>query len=237
MKKLYDKSEIWFAVIWIIVYVVAMGNLRANFGDESPVTLLVLAVLTALLLGFILKHKLAEKYGLCGWQNSKRYLCFIPLVLLCTVNFWGGVSLHYDALHQIFAVCTMALVGVAEELIFRGLLYRAMEKNNVTAAIIVSAVTFGAGHIVNLLTGHASVDVLLQMAYAIAIGFAFVLVFHRSGSLIPCIVTHSIIDVTSKFSAENLPEKTDTVLNYATAAFIIVVAGGYAVYLWRKVKA
>ena len=30
---------------------------------------------------------------------------------------------------------------------------------------------------------------------------------------------------------------TDTVLNYATAAFIIVVAGGYAVYLWRKVKA
>ncbi len=41
----------------------------------------------------------------------------------------------------------------------------------------ISAVTFGVGHIVNLLTGHGSVDTVLQMGYAIAIGFAFVMCF------------------------------------------------------------
>ena len=35
MKKFYEKSEIWFAVMWIIIYVVVMGNLRNNFGDDS----------------------------------------------------------------------------------------------------------------------------------------------------------------------------------------------------------
>ena len=111
-----------------------------------------------------------------------------------------GVSMHYDLHHQISVVITMAVVGYVEEIIFRGLLYKAIEKDNVKQAIIISAVTFGAGHIVNLLTGHGSVDTVLQMAYAIAIGFAFVMCFYKSGSLIPCIVTHSIVNLTSKFS-------------------------------------
>ena len=235
MKKLYEKSEIWFAVVWIIIYVVVMGNLQANFGDESPISTIGLAVISVILFVFIRKNDLMEKYGLIGWKDSKQYLFFIPFLLLVTVNFWGGIAIHYDALHQVFAVISMMLVGFIEEIVFRGLLFKAMAKNNLTSAIIVSSVTFGAGHIVNLLTGHASLDVLLQIAYAIAIGFSFVMVFHKSGSLIPCIVTHSLIDVTSKFSNENLPESTQLTLNYVTSVFIIVVAGGYALYL-RKVK-
>lgn len=39
MKKFYEKSETWFAITWIIIYVVIMGNLRSNFGDESPYSL------------------------------------------------------------------------------------------------------------------------------------------------------------------------------------------------------
>ena len=35
MKKFYEKSELWFSITWIIIYVAIMGNLRNNFGDES----------------------------------------------------------------------------------------------------------------------------------------------------------------------------------------------------------
>ncbi len=31
MKKFYEKSEIWFAVTWIIIYVVVMGNMEQLF--------------------------------------------------------------------------------------------------------------------------------------------------------------------------------------------------------------
>lgn len=236
MKKLYEKSEIWFAVIWILIYVVVMGNLRANFGNGSIYSLIGLLAIALVLTIFIARNKLYKKYGLTSFPSGKDYLYFIPFILLCTVNFWSGISLHYDVLHQIIAVLVMALVGYVEEIVFRGLLFRAIEKEHTQRAILISAVTFGAGHIVNLLTGNVSSDVFLQIAYATAIGFAFILVFYKSGSLLPCIITHSFIDITAEFSRNDLPQKTGTLMSYISCVFILVVAGGYALYIHKKVQ-
>lgn len=236
MKKLYEKSEIWFAVAWIIIYVVVMGNMRGNFGDESLYSMLAVLAIAGVLTWFILRNKLTKKLGLVLWQDSKRYLYFIPLMLLCTVDLWFGVMLHYSVGQQIVAVLTLGLAGYVEEIIFRGLLYRAIEKDSVKQAIVISAVTFGAGHIINLLTGQGSLHTFLQMGYAIAIGFAFVMVMNKSGSLLPCIACHAIINMTSKFSNLNLPEQTKTLWSYGSFLFLVVVAGGYALYL-RKVQA
>lgn len=226
MKKLYDKSEIWFAVVWIIIYVVLMGNLRNIFGDESIISLTVLLIIAVLITCFIIKNKLTEKYGFVKVKDCKKYLFFIPLALLMSVNFWPGVSVRYAFPGQLIAVLTMLTVGYVEEVIFRGLLFKAMEKESVKRAIIISAVTFGAGHVINLLTGQASFDTLLQIAYATAIGFAFTMVFYKSKSLWPCIITHSFIDAASKFSAESSKQ-----LDAIIAAVVITVAGGYALYL------
>lgn len=59
------------------------------------------------------------------------------------------------------------------------------------------------------------------------------MVFHVSGSLWPCIVTHAAIDVTSKLSNQSVPVGAEALLSYGVAAFIIVVAGGYAWYLHK----
>ena len=235
MKKFYEKSEIWFAVSWIIIYVVLMSIIRNNFGDESLLSVLVLLAIASFLTFFIANNKLGTKYGLIGLSNTKKYLYFIPFFLLVSVNLWVGVSLHYDLLHQVFAIITMALVGYVEEILFRGLLFKAIEKNSIKQAIIITSVTFGAGHIVNLLTGHATLDTFLQVISAITIGFAFVMVFFKSRSLIPCIITHSLINITSKISVENVGSSF-IFWKYISAFFIIVVAGGYAIYLYKKVK-
>lgn len=234
MKKFYEKSEIWFAVAWIIVYVVVMGNLRNQFGDGSLYSMLAALAIAVALTVFIIKNKLTEKFGLILWMDSKKYLYFIPFILLCSVNLWFGVSLHYSIGQQIVAVMTMALAAFVEEIIFRGLLFRAIEKDNVKQATVISAVTFGAGHIVNLLSGQGSLDTFFQMGYAIAIGFAFVMFFYKSGSLVPCIATHAIVNMTSKFSNHNIPEQAEMVWGYGSFLFIVLVAGGYALYL-RKV--
>lgn len=231
MKKAYEKNELWFAITWIIIYVVVMGNLRGNLGDDSPFTALALFIIAAVLTIFIVKNELAKKYGFTGVPDAKRYLYYIPFVLLCSVNFWFGVSMHYEMPYQIFAIVSMALVGYVEEIVFRGFLFRAIEKDSETQAIIITAVTFGAGHIVNLLTGHAGLETWLQIAYAIAIGFAFAMFFYKSGSLIPCIITHSAIDVASRFSGES--SQTQDII---AAVFLIIVAGGYALYLHWKVE-
>ena len=44
MRKLYEKKELLFAVLWIALYCVALGTIRGNFGDESIVMLIALLV-------------------------------------------------------------------------------------------------------------------------------------------------------------------------------------------------
>ena len=38
MRRLYEKKEILFAVLWIVVYCIVLGTIRGNFGDESICT-------------------------------------------------------------------------------------------------------------------------------------------------------------------------------------------------------
>ena len=60
------------------------------------------------------------------------------------------------------AVFSMILVGFVEEMIFRGFLFRALlGEDKPVVAIIVSAVTFGIGHIVNLFTGQTSLETIM----------------------------------------------------------------------------
>lgn len=60
MKKLYEKSELWFAILWIIAYCVIAGTVRGNFGDDSVVMTAVLAVFAGGILFFVKKNRLED---------------------------------------------------------------------------------------------------------------------------------------------------------------------------------
>ena len=96
----------------------------------------------------------------------------------------------------------MFCVGFLEEVIFRGLLFKAIAKDNVKTAIIISSITFGLGHLLNLVNGSGAeiVENLFQVTGAIAIGFLFVILYYYGGSLFPCMITHSAINITSAFA-------------------------------------
>ncbi|MBQ5326062.1 MAG: CPBP family intramembrane metalloprotease, partial [Oscillospiraceae bacterium] len=154
LEKLYNKSEIRFAVIWIIAYVVLVSagdNLSQFFGSSKIVTLPVLVVLSAILFLFVKNNGLTEKYGLCRPQISgAKMLFYFPLLILITANLWYGVAFNQSPPETLLYILSMFCVGFLEEMIFRGFLFNAMAKDGVKSAIVVSSVTFGAGHIVNL---------------------------------------------------------------------------------------
>ena len=233
MKKFYEKSEILFAIFWIVLYTVSMGNLR-NLGDDSPYMMIGLLAISLLMFLFVRNNGLMEKYGLTGWaKNSRSMLWFLPLWIITSGNLWGGITPAYPMPGLIFAVVSMAFVGFAEELIFRGFLFRAMLKDgSVKAAVLVSSVTFGLGHIINLFTGHELTETLVQVVFAVALGFAFTLAYYKSGSLLPCILAHSLIDVFSLFAAG----EASSLFNGITHAVLIIAAIAYGLYLWKRVE-
>jgi len=62
IKKLYEKSEIWFAVAWIIAYVVLASvgdNLSTYVGVLKIVTLPILIVLSVILYCFVIYRRTA----------------------------------------------------------------------------------------------------------------------------------------------------------------------------------
>lgn len=97
----------------------------------------------------------------------------------------------------------MLCVGLLEEVIFRGLLFAAIAKDNVKSAIVISSVTFGIGHIINLFNGSGMklVNSLCQIVFATAVGFLLVTIFYRGGSLLPCILVHSAINTLGTFAS------------------------------------
>ncbi len=235
MTKLYEKNKLTFALIWIGCYVVFASladGLSQTVGIEKIITVPVLAAVTAVLYFWVRGQGLKGEFGLCKFQGKfSHYLWFAPLILLLTVNLWHGVRMNFSPLETALYIASMLLVGFLEEVVFRGLLFKAMLPGGIKSAVIVSSLTFGIGHIVNLLNGAEFLPTLLQVCYAVAIGFLFTLIFYKGKSLWPCILTHSIFNALSAFSVE--PDTTGRIL---TAAALCVIPTAYAMWLMKPGK-
>lgn len=230
MKKIFEKHETLFCILLIVVYVVVNSYCIQNFGVEDYRSTIINTVYSITLIVLIIKLKGVSYYGLAKVSNLKKYLYFIPLVLIISVNLWTGINITNTQNEIIFYILTMINVGFIEEIIFRGFLFKMMAKTNIKSAIIVSSITFGIGHIVNLLNGADLIPTLLQICYAISIGYLFVIIFYKSKSLIPCIITHSLVNALSIFNIDNV------ISSYIVPVFLIIVPLVYAVYINRTVK-
>lgn len=208
MKQLYEKSELTFAIILIVVYSILQSvanSLNKMIGIESSANAIFNLVLTIILFLFIRKNNLLERYGFCKpTAPARSFLWYIPLLILATHNLWNGVAINFPLADTLCYICYMLCVGFVEEVLFRGLLFKAIAKDNVKLAVIISSVTFGLGHLLHLVNGSGVelVANLCQVCGAIAVGFLFVTMFYRGGSLLPCILTHSAIDAVSAFANE-----------------------------------
>lgn len=230
MTKLYERSEITFAISWIVLYVVGTST-TDSIMNTKLITLIFHIALSISAMVWLRNNGLFNKYGLCKVKDSpSKYLYYIPLIIICSLNLWFGIKLNISIVETIFYVGSMLCVGFLEELIFRGFLFKAMSKDGIKSAIIVSSVTFGLGHIVNLINGSGArlIPNLCQVCYAIAFGFMFVIIFYKGGSLIPCIVTHSVINSLSVFANKDM--RTDAI-NIIISIILSVTAILYTLIL------
>lgn len=227
MKKLYDKSEVTFAVVLIVIYVVGMSLLQSvseMVGIEYFAEIFFAAAFAVVLFVFIKKNGLTEHIGLCRPEvPAGKMLFYIPPVLIASLGAIFGVGLQYPVPSLICHTVTMLFVGFIEEVLFRGFLFRGMAKTNLTAAVIVSSLTFGIGHIVNLLNGYSIFDSVTQIIYAVSVGFMLAVILIRSGSLIPCIVFHSLNNILTGFASGKI--LVDAAGSEETAEIIVIAAG------------
>lgn len=116
---------------------------------------------------------------------------------------YGRPDLPLKPLPQILSfLLNMALVGVAEELVFRGIVAETLlehfgtDRVGVWKACLLSGVLFGGAHLTNLF-GSAPFGVLMQCVFAASLGTLFAAIYFRTGNLWVTIFLHAAMDITS----------------------------------------
>ncbi|MBR6795928.1 MAG: CPBP family intramembrane metalloprotease [Clostridia bacterium] len=237
MNRLYKKSELWFSLLWIGIYVFGSGltdELSRRLNAPKLVTLNFHAILSIFAILWMEKNGLLKKYGICTPAvKASKFLYYLPLIFVASHGLWFGVSFEKPVAETLALFLSMVLVGFLEELIFRGFLFKAMSKDNLKLAVVVSSLSFGLGHLVNLINGSGMsvTDNLCQVLVAVAFGFMCVLIFHRGKSLVPCIAVHSAYNALGAFSAKTQFTERETVLISLVLSAVIVL---YTLFLLKS---
>lgn len=229
MKKIFKKNETLISILFIVIYLVVNSIFLNKFGMYDWQTMAVNIGLSLLIILFIIIFKLGNYFGLTKFPKPKKFLYFIPLIILMSINLWGGVRIENSFSEIVFYMISMIFVGFLEEIIFRGFLFKMMAKDNLKSAIIVTSLTFGAGHIINLLNGSSFIPTLIQIIYATAIGYLFAVILVKGKSLWPCIITHSVVNALSVFAIDN----SFTAVVSPLCLTIIPIC--YAIYLNKRI--
>lgn len=143
MKKLYEKSALIFSFAWIAIYCVLQSlayPLNEIIGIEYAASAVFCFLQATALFMFIKKNGLLSYYGICKtYVPARRFLYYIPLLVLMTRNFWNGAAVNFPLADTVCYIVCMLCVGFVEEVIFRGFLFKAIARDNETLAIIISS--------------------------------------------------------------------------------------------------
>ncbi len=190
------------AAALFVAYTIADPRLSA---DETTQGLLKSIISRACGAAVFLLVLLYLRFRLLTKPTAACLSAFLPALAVVVNNFpflsaaCGDAYLVRGDLVWLYAVDAL-LIGVFEELAFRGMLFPILLENRrgtsrqiFRTTVTVSAV-FGLVHLVNLLEGAGIGPTLLQVGYSFLIGGMCSIVLLKSGNLLLCVLLHAVYD-------------------------------------------
>lgn len=235
-KKAFEK-ELIFTIIWICIYftlLISANLLSQAINFPNSFNAIIEIAFPILVIYYLKKKNLLSYYGLNDLKklNHKNLLYYLPMAIMVLSNLIFGISVNYSTGQIILISISMLGVGFSEEILFRSFLIRTLEKINKKLAIILPSVIFGLLHLVNLFGGAGLLETMSQVLYASFVALAFSLFFVKTNNVIPCMITHVLVNITDIFIPNNL-----SITKQAIICIVLIVASGfYAFYLYKTNK-
>lgn len=131
-----------------------------------------------------------------------KYLNLIPvyLIIIGILSVYSRDFSQIELPNLILLLIGCLMVGFAEEYLFRGLLQPLFlkkygsRKYGIFMSILLTAVFFGVFHLINLAKNDNVGQVLVQVVFAMFIGFFFGVLLLKTNKLIPIAITHGLIN-------------------------------------------
>lgn len=243
---------VMLAVIALIMLMPTEVILNKVFNDDFKLEYVGLAFKMGLL--FLIAYsfiRILKTQTLAGLSRQFpwrfKYLNLIP-VYLFIIGILGIYSRDFSQIaltNLMLLLFAQLMVGFAEEFIFRGLLQPLFlkkygsRKNGIFMSILLTSVFFGVFHLINLAKNDNVGQVLVQVVFAMFIGFFFGVLVLKTNKLIPIAITHGLINFF--FSLTFLPglntvqeEAADTVSFAPIILFLPLFIIG--LFIYRKLN-
>ena len=177
------------------------------------------------------------------WRDPERLpmsrLAWILLGTFTLCIVLRGVGIAYadiDTELLVAVLCLGVLVGLSEELLFRGIFLRCMRNGQMSegAAALWTATAFGLFHLPNVFLGTGLTG-LLQVLLAGLSGIALYYFRVAFGAIVVAMVMHGLFDVTTFLSADyGATWSTRGVLPLQALTWLL--GGLVAIHLFRKAR-
>lgn len=204
MKKLslenisYITAFIYTVLIGVAIYISYHINGNPYSSPKLVETLWIFEiVMTLLVVGVGFKYFTKKELGFNKF-NKKQSLWLIPIFVILglmwspVINFLSENTLTPEKI-KLFSLIgfTTLLVGVSEELMYRGIVLGAfIKKKKFISGIFVSSLLFGLLHAVNILGGLTLAEMSTQVAMMFVAGLFFALLRIKIENIIPLMVLH-----------------------------------------------
>lgn len=237
MKKLYETKAVLHSLIWLAFYLVLntiTGNIASALKMDSDVISAIPNLLLAVICFiYLYRTGISNDIGLLTKPTEKTItmLFYLPLLALPFLSLMYGFNTSLSPINIVLTLCMFTGVGFMEEIIFRGLMLKTLEKKwNRYVVVAFISFTFAVGHIVSMVAVQQSgMDTVLQIVNAFIVGFMFMQVFLASRNLTVCVITHILYNFIAHLSMVNSTHTIIIVIN----AIVTVL---YLIYLIFRSK-
>lgn len=199
-----NKRFVISLVVVVVYLAIILGGSKLEVGDgtASQSEMVGRQISISLVLGFVFLSSVVAFFGwrreagVTSVRNTKSLLVLWLPVLFIVGFFFVALLLGFPPAQTfLFVGLNTLLVGISEELAFRGILFSgARSALRPIAAIAVTSLIFGAVHVFNGLTTGDWVAAAVQATAAAMSGILFIAILIRTGSIIPAMIVHWLWD-------------------------------------------
>lgn len=188
---------------------------------------------TAVLIMFKSSISLTD-YGLDGKiiNFPRGVLGLLPLVVVSGSILFAGVDSTLSVDYLVAVLLYVLAASINEELYFRGLILGTLRTKGTGLALAVSSMLFGLAHLGSLTAGKSLEHTLLLVLFSALFAFVCAELVVVTGSILVPIAWHFLHNLLSSTTLAATNQVT-----LAIVGFQCIVMLGYAIYLWRVIKA
>lgn len=240
MKKSFVQKHPYIAAILagvLCTFMTALGMALPQIlelNDNATYGIAAVFLLISVLIGIIIMKGSVFTLADYGFRKNEKgtlrktgwYIPLAAIEILPVAVF--GFNTSVTALRLVVLICFTAAVGFNEEIYFRGLIFKFLEREGTKKAIIWSSVIFGILHLANAFNGENTLYLILQMLFAFLVGFVLSEIVSITKSLWVLIIWHAVHDFISIMAGDIFNQAALAVLGIQVIILVI-----YAVCIWK----